>query len=146
MHNQESVPENETNKILWDFEIQTDHLISARRQNHVIVYKKKKAKTKREPAEKWNLALWDDHRIKLKEVEKRVKYQDIARELKKLWNMKVTVIPFVIGVLSTVTKRLIQGLKDLEIRGRLETINITTFLRSTRRVQGTWGGLLSLKL
>ena len=27
MHNPESVPENETHKVLWDFEIQTDHLI-----------------------------------------------------------------------------------------------------------------------
>ena len=30
-----------------------------------------------------------DHRIKLKECEKNDKYVDLARELKKLWNMKV---------------------------------------------------------
>ena len=30
-HNPESVLQNETHKILWDFEIQMDHLISARR-------------------------------------------------------------------------------------------------------------------
>ena len=30
MHNPESVQENETNKILWGFEIQRNHLISAR--------------------------------------------------------------------------------------------------------------------
>ncbi len=35
-----------------------------------------------------------DHRIKLKECEKRDKYLDLARELKKLWNMKVTIIIF----------------------------------------------------
>ena len=29
-----------------------------------------------------------DHRIKLKECEKKDKYLDHARELKKLWNMK----------------------------------------------------------
>ena len=34
MHNQESVLENETYIVPWDFEIQTDHLISA---GHVIV-------------------------------------------------------------------------------------------------------------
>ena len=37
IHNPESVIENETNKILKDFEIQTDHLISARRPDLVIV-------------------------------------------------------------------------------------------------------------
>ena len=40
MHNSESVPENETYKILWDFEIQTDHQISASWPDLVIVHKK----------------------------------------------------------------------------------------------------------
>ena len=31
IYNSETVLENETYKLLWDFEIQTDHLISARR-------------------------------------------------------------------------------------------------------------------
>ena len=30
MHSSESVLENETHKLLWDFDIQTDHLISAK--------------------------------------------------------------------------------------------------------------------
>ena len=42
-----------------------------------------------------------DHRIKLKECEKKDKYLDLARELKKLWNMQVTIIPIVIGDLSS---------------------------------------------
>ena len=45
-----------------------------------------------------------DHRIKLKECEKRDKYFNLARELKKLWNMKVTIIPIVIGAFGTITK------------------------------------------
>ena len=49
-----------------------------------------------------------DRRVKLKESQKRDKYQDLARELKKLWNMKVTVIPIVIGALGTVTNRLVK--------------------------------------
>ena len=37
MPNPESVPKNETSNILWDFEIQTDLLIPARRLDQVIV-------------------------------------------------------------------------------------------------------------
>ena len=37
----ESVRENETHKILWDFEIQTDHPIPSRRQDLVLINKKK---------------------------------------------------------------------------------------------------------
>ena len=41
MHNSESVMENETQKILWDFEIHTDHLILAWRPDQEIVNKKR---------------------------------------------------------------------------------------------------------
>ena len=80
------------------------------------------------------------HRIKLKENEKKDEYLDLAREQKKLWNMKVTIIPIVIGAFSTVTKGLLKGLDDFEIRGRVETIQTTTLLRTARilrRVQKT---------
>ena len=42
MHNPESVLENKTNQILWDFEIQTDQLIPARQPEQEIVNKKPK--------------------------------------------------------------------------------------------------------
>ena len=74
---------------------------------------------------------------------------DLARERKKLWNMKVTVILIVIGALGTVTKGLVQGLENLEIKGRVEPIQTTALLRSARilrRVLETWGDLQSLKL
>ena len=40
MHKPESFPVNETHKILWDFELQTDHLTPTKRPN--LVTKKKK--------------------------------------------------------------------------------------------------------
>ena len=77
-----------------------------------------------------------DLRVKLKESEKKDKYLDLAREFKKLWNVKVKVIPILIGALSTVNKGLVQGLvhglEDLEIRGLMETIQTTALLRSAR--------------
>ena len=66
------------------------------------------------------------------ESENKDKYLDLARELKKLWNMKVTVIPIVIGAFGTVTKGLVKGLKDLKIRERVETIQTTALWRSAR--------------
>ena len=56
------------------------------------------------------------------------------------------VMPVVMGALGTVTKGLV--LEDLEIRGRVETIQTSALLRSARilrRVQGTCGNLLSLR-
>ena len=67
--NPESFLENETQKILWDFEIQTDHLLSVRRPGLVIVKK--------------NLVIPTDLMLKLEESEKGNKCLDLARELKK---------------------------------------------------------------
>ena len=90
-----------------------------------------------------------DHRIKLKESKKREWYLDLARELKKLWNIKVTIIPIVIDAFGTVTKGLLKGLEDLEVGGRVETIQTTSLLKTgriLRRVLETWEDLLSLNL
>ena len=55
-----------------------------------------------------------DHGVKLKESDKRDKYLDLARELKKVRSMKVTVIPIVIGELGTVTKGLEKRQEDIK--------------------------------
>ena len=77
-----------------------------------------------------------DHRVKLKEIEKKNKYMDLARELKKkLWNMKVKVVPNVIGAIGTVPKGLEKSLSELEIKGRIETIQTTALLKSARIIR-----------
>ena len=71
-----------------------------------------------------DIVILADYRIKIKESVKREKYVDLARELKKLWNMKVMVIPFIIGALGTISKGLVKGLEDLGIRGQVEMIQL----------------------
>ena len=61
-----------------------------------------------------------------------IKYLDLAWELKKLWNTKVTTVPIVIGGFGTVTKGLLKGQEDLEVGGRVETIQMTALLRTAR--------------
>ena len=48
MHNPEFVLENETHKIIWNFEVQTDRLVLVREPDLVIVKKKKRKKKKKE--------------------------------------------------------------------------------------------------
>ena len=123
-------------KLLWDFNIQTDHLIPARRPDLIIINKRKRI------CKIVDFAVPADHRINLKESEKIDKYLDLAKELKKLWNMKVTIVPIVIDALGTITKGLLKGLEDLEVSGRVETIQTTALLRTARilrRVLKTWG-------
>ena len=57
------------------------------------------------------------------------KYLDLARELKKLWNMEAMIVLNVISALGTAAKRLLKSLEDLEVGGRVETIQMTALLR-----------------
>ena len=126
IHNSATVLENDTPKLLCDFDIQMDHVISARRPDLIVIHNKKRT------CKIVDFAVPADHRIKLKEREKKNKYLDLAREFKKLWKMKVTIIPIVIDAFGTVTKGLYKGLKDLEVRRRVETIQITALLRTAK--------------
>ena len=77
MHNPAAVLENDTHKLLWDFDVQMDHLISARRPDLIVINEKKKT---------WKIVYFPvaaDRRIKLEESEKTDKYLDLVRELKK---------------------------------------------------------------
>ena len=77
MHNPAPVLENNTHKLLWDFDIHTDHLISVRRPDLIIINKKKRT------YKIVDFAVPADNIIKLKECEKKDKYLDLARKLKK---------------------------------------------------------------
>ena len=78
MYKQESVLENEMHNVHLDFEIQMDHLISARRP-HLETVKKKRERI-------WRIvdfAVPANYRVKPKGNKKKGKYLDLARELKK---------------------------------------------------------------
>ena len=70
MHNPAYVLENDTHKLPWDFDIQKDQLISARRPDLIMINKKKRI------CKIVDFAIWADDRIKLKECEKKDKYLD----------------------------------------------------------------------
>ncbi len=91
--------ENDTHKLHCDFNKQKEDLISTRQRDLVIISNNKKRTSKIV-----DFAVPADHKVKLKESEKKDKYLDLAMKLRKLWNMKVTFIPIVIGALGRVTK------------------------------------------
>ena len=107
LHKPEMISENDDVKILWDMEIQTDRIIPGRRPDIVVVNK-----TKRE-AVIIDIAVPNDRNCKAKEQEKIEKYQDLRLEMQKLWNVKATVVPVVIGALGSHTPELESYLEKL---------------------------------
>ena len=87
-----------------------------------------------------------DHRVKIKESVTIDKYLDLARKLKKQWNM-LTAISIVVGTLGTVPEGLEKRWRTGK-KGRIETIQIIAVLisaRILRRILETRGDLLSLR-
>ena len=130
LNDPECLLENETHKLLWDFDIQTDHFVSIKRSDIVIISKKVLVE--------WWLYSPGWPQSEIERRLKKYKYLDLAREMKKLWNMNVTVTAIIIGALSIVTKGWVEGLEFLEIRRRVETIQTPALLRLTRILRRSW--------
>ena len=98
-HEPRSILENEDYNILYDFSIQTDHVIEARRTDLVVVDKKKRS------YKIIGFAVPGDNGNEEKEKDKIEKYQDLRRELQKIWNVKVKTIQLVVGSLGATPKQ-----------------------------------------
>ena len=87
-----------------------------------------------------DFAILADHRGKIKESEKRVKYLDLARKLKMLLNMRVTVILIIIGILGMVPKSLKKGLEVLVIKDNSRPSNYN-FIKIGQKNENSSGEL-----
>ena len=111
-------------EILWNFSIQTDHVIEARRPDLVLVDKKKRS------CKIIDFSVPGDSRIEEKEKDKIEKYQDLGRELEKIWNIKVKII--VVGSLGAIPKQFGNGLKQIGITAGIGEIQKTVLLGTTK--------------
>ena len=94
---------------MWDFSIQTDHVIEARIPDLVLVDKKERL------CKIIDFAVPGDGRIEEKEKDKIEKYQDLGWELQKIWIVKVKIVPLVVGSLGAIPKQFGNRLKQIGI-------------------------------
>ena len=125
-HQPDTVTENDSCKLLWDFNVQTDHVIQARRPDVTLIDKEKSE------CKIIDFSIPYDSRVNAKEIEKIEKYQDLAREVQKLWNMRTKVIHIIIGALGTNPKKLSKRLDDLGIGTRIVELQKTVSIYSAR--------------
>ena len=111
---------------MWDLSIQTDHVIGARRPDLVVVYKKERS------CKIIDFAVSGDSRIEEREKDKIEKYQDLGRELGKIWNVKVKIIPLVVGSLGAIPKKFDNRLKQIGIRAGTAQVQKTVLLGTAR--------------
>ena len=108
-------------KLVWKIRKRVNN-INLDQNNFVLIDKTKRS------CHPGNFVVSADHSLKIKESENIDEYSDLSWELKKLWHMRV--IP--VGILWTVTKGRENKLEELDIRGRIKTIQNAALLKSAR--------------
>ena len=123
----EQVVEDESFRVLWDFHVQSDRLVEARRPDIVFVDKQvMQAKIN-------DIAIPGDARVKDKELEKIEKCQLLREEIRKLSKLKkVTAKPVVVGASGAVSDMFDKRMEKLGITIRLEVIQKTVLLGTAR--------------
>ena len=111
---------------MWDFSIQTDHVIEAWRPDLVLLDKKERI------CKIIDFAVPGDSRTEEKKKDKIEKYQDLGRELQKVWNVKVNFIPLVVGSLGAILKQLGNRLKQIGITVGTAQVQKTVLLGTAR--------------
>ena len=66
------------------------------------------------------------------------KYQDLGSELQKIWNIKVKIIPLVVGSLGAIRKQFGNRLKQIGITVGTAQIQKTVLLGTARILKGSW--------
>ena len=119
--------ENEDYNILWDFSIQTNHVIEAWRPDLVLVDKNKRI------SKIIDFTVPGYSRTEKTEKDKIEKYQDLGRELPKIWNVKVKIIPLVVVSLRAIPKQFSNRLKQIGITAGTAQVQ-KTVLPGTARI------------
>ena len=89
------------------------------------------------------LKLLEKVRIEEKEKEKIEKYQDLIKELQKIWNVGVNIIPLVVGSVGVILKQFRNRLKKTSIAVEIGQVQKTVLLgkaRILRKVLEIYGG------
>jgi hypothetical protein len=63
-----------------------------------------------------------------KEAEKKLKYKRLGTEIQRMWNLKCTIIPVIIGATGTVTKILRKNLEAIPGKQSIDSLQKTAIL------------------
>ena len=92
--------------MLWNQPVHTDREVTANRPDIIIKNKKEKTCTL------IDVAIPADKSAVQKEAEKKLKYKNLGIE-QRMWNVKCTIVPVIIGATGIVTRSLKKNLETI---------------------------------
>ena len=121
-HQPEQVVDCETVTIIWDLPVQTDREIKANRPDIIVKHKGNKS------CLLIDMSIPTDKNTSVKVMEKLSKYKDLEIEIERMWGMKTTTIPVVIGALGVIKKGSNEYIRQIPGKIKIRELQKTTLL------------------
>jgi len=84
--------------VLWDQTVHTDREVTGNKSDIIIKNHKEKTYTL------IDVAIPADRNVVQKEAKKKLKYKSLCIETQRMWNLKCTIVPVIIGATGIVTR------------------------------------------
>jgi hypothetical protein len=82
-----------------------------------------------------DVAIPADRNVVQKEAEKKFKYKRLSIEIQRMWNLKCTIIPVIIGATRIITRSLRKNLEDKPGKHSIDSLQKTDILRSSHIIR-----------
>jgi len=115
--------------VLWNQAVHTDSEVTAYRP--VIIIKNKKDKT----CTLIDVAIPADRNVVQKEAEEKLKYKSLGIEIQRMWILKCTIIPLIIGATGIVMKNLRKNLESIPGKHLIDSLQRTAILGTSHIIQ-----------
>ena len=115
--------------VLWNQAVHTDREVTAHKPDIIIKSKKEKTCTL------VDVAIPADRNVVQKEAEKKLKYKSLRIEIQRMWNLKCTIIPIIIGATGIVTRSLRKNLEAVPGKHSIDSLQQTAILRTSHTIQ-----------
>jgi hypothetical protein len=115
--------------VLWNQAVHTDREVTANRPD--IIIKNKKERT----CALIDVTIPADRNVVQKEAENKLKYKSFGIEIQRMWNLKCTFIPVIIGPTGLVTRRLGKNLEAVPGKHWIDSLKETAILGTSHVIR-----------
>jgi len=118
--------------VLWNQAVHTDREVTANRP--YIKIKNKKEKT----CVLIDVAIPADRNVVQKEEEKKLRYKSLFIEIKRMWNLKCTIVPVIIGDTGIVKRSSKNNLETVPGKHLIDSLQKTAKLGTSHIMPKVW--------
>ena len=115
--------------MLWNQAVHTDREVTANRSDKIIKNKKEKTCTL------IDVAIPADRNVAHKGAEKKLKYKSLCIEIQRMWNLKCTIVPVIIGATGIVMRSLKKNFETVPGNHSIDSLQKTVVLGTSHIIR-----------